>query len=219
MAGLWSSPRALSPARPAPPRRAPGHARWSRQWAAAAGAAWVSRERGALFNARRGAALPLCPPAVGAVRWLRPLPGRSPRGRPVGLVLGGGTYVAFPSHLALSELDGASGSQHRGIEQLSLTKTQCGALPSALHPVVRHKRPVPPFTLPPARSPGCLANASLPPQCFPRDPRVLQTLPMGRRPGAAGPGRGSAGRLCSGLWTPVAEGRTELSTPLTAWGW
>lgn len=115
---------------------------------------------------------------------------------------GGGTYVAFPSHLALSELDGASGSQHRGIEQLSLTKTQCGALPSALHPVVRHKWPVPSF--PPARSSGCLADVSLPPQCVPRDRRALQMLPMGRRPSAAGLGR--------------RKRRRSALTPLDAYG-
>ncbi|KAL2305193.1 hypothetical protein Nmel_007169, partial [Mimus melanotis] len=91
-----------------------------------------------------------------------------------------------------SELGGAPGSQHRGIEQLSLTKTQCGALPSALHPVVRHKWPVPPFL--PTQSPRCSANASVPPQCVPRYQRALLMLPMGRRPSAAGPGRGKRWR-------------------------
>lgn len=62
-----------------------------------------------------------------------------PHGRALGLGEVGHPSVVFPSLLALSELGGAPGSQHRGIEQLSLTKTQCGALPSALHPVVRHK--------------------------------------------------------------------------------
>lgn len=91
----------------------------------------------------------LCLPAVGAVSDMRAAimgTGRALYGPAApGVGLKGGTYAAFPSHIALSELGGAPGSQHRGIEQLSLTKTQCGALPSALHPVVRHKCPVPPF--------------------------------------------------------------------------
>lgn len=85
-------------------------------------------------------------------------------GLPAGGVRGDGVGPArvFPSHLALSEPGGAPGSQHRGIERLSLTETQCGAVPSALHPVVRHKRfPLPSSPVPRPAAPGWLLSLSL----------------------------------------------------------
>lgn len=143
------------------------------------------------------------------------LRGSRPRGA-VGLGSGGGTYAAFPSQFALSELGGAPGSQHRGIEQLSLTKTQCGALPSALHPVVRHKWPLP--LLPPARFPRCPADASVPPQCVPV-PASPPHAPDGQEAERGRPGPGEALAICAHAFGRLWVRDAPSPSLLTAWGW
>lgn len=77
----------------------------------------VSRERGPVFTARRGADLPLCPPAVGAVSTIWPLlrgTGRALYGPAVGLRLGLGWGVG-PTPLSLHILPSRSLAVLQGV--------------------------------------------------------------------------------------------------------